>query len=208
MNKTPSHAIQLRAALFAAGIATLVAVSSGFADQGNGNGHGNGRADEVTSQSPQPTPTSQSPQPTPNAQLSKPDAENKDGGEASLEERHGVSGENIAIAGSATDGTLTNETASGRVGKIKLNGDTELRGTGNDELAFADLAVGLKVNAQGEPTDADGDATIVANKLIVHVSKSDESDAQSTAGDEDGGPGRGRGAEQGRGQAGEEHGRR
>ena len=80
-----------------------------------------------------------------------------------------MSGDIVAIQGSGTDGVLTIETASGLVVKIKLTAETELRGTGHDDVAFADLEAGVKVNDQGEPTEAEGDATIVAHKVMAHL---------------------------------------
>lgn len=154
--------VHLRLALFGAAMVSLVGVSVGFADQGNGKGHGNGHGDEVVSQSPQPTP--QSPQPAPKPKEEKGES---DAGTASLEERHGVAGEITGVQG----GVLTIETASGLEVKIKLTADTELRGTGHAEVELADLVVGLKVNVQGEPTEAEGDATLVASKVMVHLAR-------------------------------------
>jgi hypothetical protein len=112
----------------------------------------------------------------------------------SLEHRHGISGIVTAISGNATDGTLTIRTEDGVVAKIKVNAQTEIKGQGHDDPSFADIKVGDRVNVQGEPTATAGDATLVANHVIVHG---------AGHGDDDGAADHGEGHGQGQSQ---EHG--
>jgi len=94
------------------------------------------------------------------------------------------------VTAKCTGDAFTIQTESGLSATIKVTADTEIKGEGNDDLTCADIAVGDRVNVQGEPTPAAGDATLVANQIVVHGAHGgDHGQAAADADDVHGGPG-------------------
>ena len=218
MNLSPALSTALRGAFVAGALTIALGATAALADDTHGRGHDNAvSAVDVATATPSPSPSASatasptstgtvtasvtatstvSGTATPAASATPsatPAPDEANGGEASLDVRHGASGEVTKAGGSS----LVIETEQGAL-TVLIGADTEIRGQGQSDLDTTDIKIGMRVSVQGELSD-DG---LMARQIVVHPSHDADDDGEAvqvatqsagTDADEDGGRGRGRG---------------